>query len=119
MTRRLVRALMLVLVLGLAEVSCGGGNSGNQLVSITVTPNPATINAPGTLQLKAVGTFSNGMTEVLSSANWTSSSQGVTVNGQGLAACSVSGGPAFQVTVTARADSVSGGTTVNCAPPNP
>jgi hypothetical protein len=108
---------MLILILGLAEVSCGGG--GNHLVSITVTPNPATINAPGTVQLNAVGNFSNGMTQVLSSANWTSSAQAVTVNGHGLATCSVLVGPAFQVTVTASVQSVSGGATVNCSPPNP
>ena len=117
MTTRFVRALMLALILGLAEVSCGGGES--HLVSIAVTPNPATINAPGTVQLNAVGTFSNGETQVLSSANWTSSSQAVTVNGHGLATCSVSVGPAFQVTVTASADSLSGGATVNCSPSIP
>jgi len=117
MTMRLVGVLMLVLILGLAEVSCGGG--GNSLVSITVTPNPATINAPGTIQLNAVGTLSNGMTQVQSSANWTSSSQLITVNGHGLATCSVLAGPAFQATVTASVHSVSGGATVNCLPPGP
>ena len=117
MTTQLVRALILVLSLGLAEVNCGGG--GNHLVSISVTPNPATINAPGTVQLNAVGTFSNGMTEALPSANWTSSSQGITVNGQGLATCSVSFGPAFQATITASSGSVAGGATVTCSPPNP
>ena len=116
MTIRLFGALVLVLIPGLAQVSCGGGS---HLVSITITPNPATIAPPGTVSLKAVGTFSSGMTEVLPSANWTSSSQLVTVTSQGLAACSAGAGPAFQVTVTARADSVTGDTTVVCAPPNP
>jgi len=117
MTTRFVRTLMLVLILGLAEVSCGGG--GNHLVSIAVTPNPATINAPGTVQLNAVGTFNNGETQALSSANWTSSSQVLTVNGNGLATCPVKIGPAFQVTVTARADSLSGSATVTCSPSIP
>jgi hypothetical protein len=116
MTSRLANAFMIVLILGAVDVSCA---SGSRLVSITVTPNPANINVPGSAQLKAIGTFSSGMKEALASADWSSSSQGVTVTSHGLATCSVSGGPAFHVTVTARADSVSGSTTVFCLPPNP
>lgn len=119
MTNRSILALIVVLVLCVTSIGCG---SGNHLVSIAVTPNPATIDSPGTVQLKAVGTFSNGTTEMLSPANWTSSSPDVTVNNQGLAACSLTGGPVVEVTITASAGSmgtVSGSTALFCSPPHP
>src|SRR5207249_2421133 len=71
-------ALAIVLVLVFAKSSTGCG-SGNHLVSIAVTPNPANINAPGSVQLQAISKFSNGTTQVLSSADWTSSSTAVSV----------------------------------------
>jgi len=109
-------ALMPVLVFAISSAGCG---SGNHLVSIAVTPNPANISAPGSVRLQAIGKFSNGTTQVLSSANWTSSSTAVSVSDTGLASCSLGGGPAVQVTITAGVSSIAGSTTLICAPPNP
>jgi hypothetical protein len=97
MTNRSILALILVLTFGaltfgLTTISCGAGN---HLVSIAVSPNPANLNAPSTLQLKAIGKYSNGTTQVLSSATWTLSSPPpfVTLDKSGLVTCSGSGGP--------------------------
>ena len=117
MTSRSLLALTLVLTFGLTNISCG---SGNHLVSVAVTPNPANLNAPATLQLKAVGTFSNGTTEVLSSANWTLSSQVpfITLNESGLVTCSFSGGPVSGATmVTASFAGVTGSANLLCSGP--
>jgi hypothetical protein len=117
MTSRSILALILILTFSLTAISCG---TGNRLVSITVTPNPASLNAPATLQLKAVGTFSNGTTEVLSSANWslTSSVPWITLDKSGLVTCSASGGPAFGgATVTVSFAGLSGSAMVSCQGP--
>ena len=108
--------LAVLLVLTVA-VSCG---SGNHLVSIAVNPNPATINAPGSIQLKAIGTFSDGTMTVLSSANWTFSSPSdvITVSSSGLATCGVQGGPAAEdATVTASFAGLSSSTMLSCRSP--
>jgi hypothetical protein len=115
-------ALVVVSVFAITSASCG---SGNHLVSIAVNPNSSSINAPGSIQLQAIGTFSNGKTSVLSSANWTSSSPAVGVSNTGLATCSLMAGPAVQSTITASVSStdsmgtMSGSGTVFCVPPNP
>jgi hypothetical protein len=117
MNNQSLLALTLVLTFGLTNISCG---TGNHLVSVAVTPNPANLNAPATLQLKAVGTFSNGTTEVLSSANWTLSSQVpfITLNNSGLVTCSFSGGPVSgDNTVTASFAGVSGSAMLVCSGP--
>ena len=93
--------LAALLVLIMAGFGCG---SGSHLISVAVSPNPANLNAPQTLQLQAVGTYSDGTTKVLSSAAWTfsSPSPAVTVDGKGLANCLISGGLAATAgTVTA------------------
>jgi hypothetical protein len=117
MTNRSVLALILGLSFGLTNISCG---TGNHLVSIAVTPNPANLNAPATLQLKAVGTFSNGTTEVLSSANWALSAEHpfVTLNQSGLVTCLGAGGPVSgSTTVMASFAGVSGSAMLVCSGP--
>ena len=109
--------LVVLLVLAVASLSCGGGN---HLVSIAVSPNPATIDAPGSIQFTAIGTFSDGTMKVLSSANWTfsSSSSAITVSSSGLATCGVQGGPvAEDATVTASIAGLSGSTMLSCNSP--
>src|SRR4029077_14111311 len=61
--------LAVLLVLAVASLSCGGGN---HLVSIAVSPNPATIDAPGSIQFKAIGTFRDGPMSVFPPAHGTS-----------------------------------------------
>lgn len=117
MTNRSIRALILFLVFGLTTISCG---SGNHLVSIAVTPNPVNLSAPATLQLKAVGKYSNGTTQVLSSATWTLSSpvQYVKLSDGGLLTCSPSGGPAYGgITASASFAGLSGTAMVVCTGP--
>ena len=109
--------LTVLLVLAVASLSCGGGN---HLVSVAVSPNPATINAPGSLQLQAIGTYSDGTTKVLSSANWTftSPSDAITVSSSGFVTCGVQGGPAAEdATVTASFAGLSGSTKLLCSSP--
>ncbi len=121
--KTILSVLTVVLVFAFSFTTASCGSSNNHLVSIAVTPNPANIASPGSVQLIATGTFSNGNTQVLSSADWTSSSPDITVNGSGLAACSIQGGPVIQATVTASVSqnnsmrTVSGKTTVFCTPP--
>jgi len=109
--------LAVLLVLAVASLSCGGGN---HLVSIAVSPNPATINAPGSLQLQAIGAYSDGTMKVLSSANWTFSSPSlaITVSSSGLVTCGVQGGPVDEAaTVTASFAGLSGSTKLSCSSP--
>ncbi|MGP0020961.1 MAG: hypothetical protein ACLPHP_20500 [Candidatus Sulfotelmatobacter sp.] len=117
MTKRSILTLILVLTFGLTNISCG---SGNHLVSIAVTPNPASLSAPETLQLKAIGTYSNGATVVLNSANWALSDQvpWITLNNSGLVTCSIGGGPAYGApTVTASFAGLSGSAQLVCTGP--
>ena len=103
--------------LAIISLACG---SGNRLVSIAVSPNPANLNAPQTLQLQAVGRYSDGTTKVLTPANWTlsSPSPAVTVDSEGMANCQVSGGPAATAgTVTASFAGVSGSALISCSGP--
>jgi hypothetical protein len=64
-------ALAALFALAIASLACG---SGNRLVSIAVRPNPVDLSAPQTLQLQAIGSYSDGTTKVLSWASWTLSS---------------------------------------------
>jgi hypothetical protein len=117
MTNRPILALILILTFGLATTSCGAGN---HLVSIAVTPNPANLNAPATLQLQAVGKYSNGTTQVLSSATWTlvSPPPFVTLDKDGLVTCSGSGGPLSGSTMAiASFAGLSGGAMLVCTGP--
>lgn len=110
-------ALAALLVFVMASVGCGNGR---HLVSIAVSPNPAELNAPQTLQFQAIGRYSDGTTTVLPSATWTlsSPSPAVTVDVKGLANCQVSGGPASTAgTVTASFAGVSGSALISCSGP--
>lgn len=110
--------LVSVALLALIAASCG--SSGNHLVRIAVSPNPADLSASQSLQLQAVGTYSDGTTKVLSSVAWTfsSPSPAVNVSSRGLATCSVSGGPAATAgTVTASFAGVSGSAVISCSGP--
>jgi hypothetical protein len=110
-------ALAALFALAIASLACG---SGNRLVSIAVRPNPVDLSAPQTLQLQAIGSYSDGTTKVLSWASWTlsSPSPAVTVDNKGLANCRVSGGPAATAgTVTASFAGVSGSAVISCSGP--
>jgi hypothetical protein len=107
-------ALIVVLTLAAVATSCG---SGNHLVSVTVTPNPATINTPESVQLQAIGNYSNGTTAVLPFATWTASLSNIHVSNSGLATCST-GGPVSNMSfVSASVGAVSGIATVICNGP--
>jgi hypothetical protein len=116
--RRISTAALAALVsLVLVSLACG---SGNRLVSIAVSPDPANLFAPQTLQLQAIGRYSDGTTKVLTSVSWTLStpSPAVTVDSRGMANCQVSGGPAATAgTVTASFAGVSGSAVVSCSGP--
>lgn len=112
-----IAALVSLFALAIVSLSCGNGN---RLVSIEVTPNPANLSAPQTLQLQAIGRYSDGTTKGLTSVNWTfsSPSPAVTVDSKGMANCQVSGGPAATAgTVTASVAGVSGSALISCSGP--
>ena len=106
-------ALVTVLTFAAGNASCG---SGNHLVSIAVRPNPASIFADSSsgVQLEAIGTFSNGNTAILPSANWSSASPGYSVTNTGLATCSLEGPIPPSGAVSASVGTVSGTGTLNC-----
>jgi hypothetical protein len=111
----LAAALFVLFVLTVG--SCG---TGNHLVSVAVSPNPASINAPGSLQLQAIGTFSDGTTLGLPTATWTyaTTTDVIKVSNTGLATCGVQGGPASEpATVTASFAGLSGSTKLACYSP--
>jgi hypothetical protein len=88
------------------------------LTSIAVTPANATINVRGTQQFVAVGTYSDNSNAIITNtANWTSSSTATaTVLGTGIATGIAQGA----TTITASADGISAGATLNVlasAPP--
>jgi hypothetical protein len=81
------------------------------LVSITVTPATPTLGVGATQQFIATGTFSDGSTQTLQSANWSSSNTGVATisndaSNHGMALVVASG----MSTITASAGSISGST---------
>ncbi len=110
---RLVGVWLLVLV-GLSACGGGGGDK-TSLESIAVTPgNPSAI-AGTTLQLAAMGHYSDGSTQDLTtSVSWSSDAHGVaTINDAGLATAVAPG--AARITATRRG--VSGFTDVTMTPP--
>ena len=80
------------------------------LTSIAVTPSSPTINAGGTQQFTATGTYSNNTTSVITnSVTWTSSDTTIaTITSSGLA----TGVSAGNATITATSGSVRGNTTL-------
>jgi len=110
-------ALAAILAVSMTTLGCG---MGNQLESISITPNPADLNAPQSLQLQAVGHYTNGTTQPLPSASWTftTSSPGVNVTSTGLATCQVYGGPvAAAGIVVATVGHVTGSAIISCSSP--
>jgi hypothetical protein len=108
----LALTLVAVLIMAAAPLGCG---SGSHLVSVGVSPNPINMTAPSTLQLKAIGTYSDGSTHVLGSATWAVSSPFVTITSTGLATCKGQGGPVSDNgTVTATFGGVSGSAKAVC-----
>jgi hypothetical protein len=107
-----------ILILAMAGVGCGtGSGGGSHLVSIDVSPSPVNMTAPQTLQLQAIGTYSDGTTKALPNASWTlSGAQGtITVSGSGLANCAMPGALPSLISVTASFAGISGSAPVTCA----
>lgn len=110
---------LMVLACVLLNANCG---SPTHLVSISVSPNPATITSFNGVQLQAIGTFSDGKTAVLSSVNWSTSAPPpqINVSQSGFATCSLGGPVTNQGRVTASVSdagsrrTVSGSATVFC-----
>jgi N-acetylneuraminic acid mutarotase len=78
------------------------------LISLSITPNLASLSIGGTQQLSAIGTYSDGSTQNLTtSSSWISSNGGVlAVSNSGLATAGAVG----EVTITATSVSISGTT---------
>jgi len=110
-------ASVALFALAIVSLECG---SVNRIVSIAVSPNPAELSAPQTLQLQAIGRYSDGTTKVLTSVSWTlsSPSPAVTVDSKGVANCQVSGGASATAgTVTASFAGMSGSAVISCSGP--
>lgn len=77
------------------------------LVSIAVTPNPASVNEGNTRQFTATGTYSDGSTaNITGSVTWSTSAPAIaTITAGGLATGVAAGGP---VTISATSGAVSG-----------
>jgi uncharacterized protein YjdB len=105
-----------ILILAMSLMSCG---SGNHLVSVAVTPNPAHLTVGQTLQLQATGTYSDGTMKVLTGASWGVPSSNpvgapeIAVSSSGLASCKTAGGP-WTITVTASFAGLSGFAPMAC-----
>jgi hypothetical protein len=93
------------------KVSLSGSGTTATLVSIAVTPSPASVPLGTTLQLTATGSYSDGTKQNLtSSASWSSSSSGTaSVNNAGL----TTGVSIGSATVTATLNSIAGSTSVS------
>jgi hypothetical protein len=109
-----VISILAIFVLVMAAVSCG---SGNHLVSVSVSPNPIEMSAPQTVQLQAIGTYSDGTTKVLTGVNWTLSEAqpAVTLSNGGLVNCQMPGSLPNAGTVIASFEGISGSAPVGCA----
>ena len=95
-------------------VSLSGRGTTSVLVSIAVTPNPASIALGTTQQFTATGTYSNGTTQNLSkSVSWTSSSPLVaSISSSGLATSAGQG----STTISALSGAISGSATLQVTP---
>jgi Big-like domain-containing protein/ASPM-SPD-2-Hydin domain-containing protein len=93
------------------KVALSGTGTTASLVSISVTPSPASMPLGSTLQLTATGSYSDGTKQNLTnSVTWSSSSSGIaSVNNTGLA----DGVSIGNATVTAALSSISGSTLVS------
>jgi hypothetical protein len=93
------------------KVSLSGSGTTATLVSIAVSPSPASVPLGTTLQLTATGSYSDGTNQNLtSSATWNSSASGTaSVNNAGVA----TGISIGNATVTAALNSISGSTSIS------
>jgi hypothetical protein len=111
-----VRLLGLGAVMGWLS-GCGGGSASQPvtMVSITVTPANASIQAPATQQFTASGVFSDSSTaDITKSVSWTSSDASkATVQNSGLA----TGVAAGSVTITAASAGKTGAATLTITAP--
>ena len=96
-------------------VSLSGTGAAANLVSIAVTPAPASIALGTTQQFAATGTYSDGTTKTLtSSVKWTSTAATVaSVNSSGLATSLAQG----TTTITATSGTVAGSSTLTVTAP--
>ncbi len=96
-------------------VSLSGAGAAANLVSIAVTPAPASIALGTTQQFAATGTYSDGTTKTLtSSVKWTSTAATVaSVNSSGLATSLAQG----TTTITATSGTVAGSSTLTVTAP--
>jgi Bacterial Ig-like domain (group 2) len=111
-----VRLLGLGAVMGWLS-GCGGGTTSQpvSMVSITVTPVNASIQAPATQQFTATGAFSDSSTaDITKSVSWTSSDASkATVQNSGLATGVTTG----SVTITAASAGKTGAATLTITAP--
>ena len=84
------------------------------LVSIAVTPNPASVVKGKTQQFAATGTYSDGTTQTLTAVTW-SSTAGGTITTAGLATATAVGAP----TITATSGTISGTAVMTVTPATP
>jgi hypothetical protein len=107
---------MLLVLLSACGGGGGGGASGNQLVSITVTPASPRITAGLTQQLKATGNYSDSSSSDLTeTVSWSSANPlNATVNAKSGLVTAIAVGSA---NITASLNSVSGSTTLTITPP--
>ncbi|MBN1662337.1 MAG: DUF3494 domain-containing protein [Deltaproteobacteria bacterium] len=103
--------------LALGEVTLTGANMPTALVSIAVTPNPATIVSSSTQQFTATGTYSDGSSaDITTAVTWTSGSEAVaTISASGVA----TGLTAGTSTITATYGMISGEAILTVTPATP
>jgi hypothetical protein len=93
------------------KVALRGSGTTAHLVSISVTPSPASVQVGGTLQLTATGNYSDGSQQNLtSSTTWTSSAPPVaSITSSGLA----TGASVGNTTISAALNPISGSTSIS------
>jgi hypothetical protein len=94
-----------------------GGGGGQTLTSIAISPSNPLLQGPGTVQLTAIGKYSDGSTsDVSGSSSWASTNPAVaSVDGTGTVTAASYG----STTVSASVGSVTGSTLLTVAPPPP
>ena len=116
-TRLLMGVLLLVIPLG--GIACGGDDGENPptsatLTAITVSPATATVALGGTQQFTVTGTWSDKKARAVTGITWTSSSTSVaTVSADGLATAVAEG----TTTITATASKKTATATMTVSPP--
>jgi hypothetical protein len=98
------------------KIALSGSGTTAHLVSISVSPSPASVQIGGTLQLTATGNYSDGTQQNLTtSATWTSSAPAIaSVSTAGLA----SGVSVGNTSITAALNSISGSSSISVTQDN-